>query len=82
MDRTLDKSFAQKRQSFIDVYQKNRGKKAKEVETLERFMEQEKAYLKELRTILAMHKKKKKLRVMEHITRLIEETEERIKAIK
>lgn len=82
MDRTLDKSFAQKRQSFIDVYQKHRSKKVKEVETVERFMEQEKAYLKELRTLLARHKKKKKLRVMEHIENLIKESEERIKNIK
>lgn len=82
MDRTLDKSFAQKRQSFIDIYQKNRNKKAKEVETVERFIEQEKAYLKELRTLLARHKNRKKLRVMEHIANLIKETEERIKNIK
>lgn len=74
-------AWSKELQSFVDI-QKSRSKKAKEVETVERFVEKEKAYLKELRTLLARHKKKKKLRVMEHISRLIEETEERIKTIK
>lgn len=82
MDRTLDKSFAQKRQSFIDVYQKHRSKKVKEVVTVERFIEQVKAYLKELKTLLKKHKKRKKLRAVEAVKTLIEKTEERIKRTK
>lgn len=74
-------AWSKELQSFVDI-QKSRSKKAKEVETVERFIEQEKAYLKELRTLLARHKKRNKLRVMEHIENLIKETEERIKKFK
>lgn len=71
-------AWSKELQSFVDI-QKSRNKKVKEVVTVERFVEQEKAYLEELKTLLKKHKKRKKLRAVEAVKTLIEKTEERIK---